>query len=113
MSPETEIVVIVVYVPHSDADAVRAALAEAGAGAIGDYRGCSWSTSGHGRFTPVEGANPTIGGIGVEEVVPEDRIEVVAPRAEARGILRAMVDAHPYEEPAHHVIPVLSAAELP
>lgn len=113
MSPQTDLVVLVVYVPTTDADAVRAALAEAGAGAIGDYRGCSWSTSGHGRFTPVEGANPTIGGIGVEETVPEERIEVVAPRARARGIVEAMVAAHPYEEPAHHVIPVLTAAELP
>lgn len=113
MTPQTELVVIVVYVPHTDAEAVRAALAEAGAGAIGDYRGCSWSTSGQGRFTPVEGANPTIGGIGVEETVPEDRIEVIAARTDARRILEAMIAAHPYEEPAHHVIPVLSAAELP
>ncbi|SJM64033.1 hypothetical protein [Gulosibacter sp. 10] len=106
------LVVIVIYVPTEHAGEVRRALDEAGAGRIGDYRGCSWSTPGMGRFTPLDGARPAIGAVGEPEEVPEDRIEAVAPREAAREILEAALAAHPYEEPAHHVIPVLTAGEL-
>lgn len=106
------LVVIVVYTPSDGADELRRALDEAGAGRMGDYRGCSWSTQGTGRFTPMDGADPTIGAVGTPEQVPEDRIEVVAPRTEARRIVEAMLTAHPYEEPAYHVIPVLSLDQL-
>ncbi len=59
-----ELVKIVVYVPLSHADAVRQALGEAGAGKIGDYSFCSFSSRGIARFKPEEGADPAIGGIG-------------------------------------------------
>ncbi|MGO1182273.1 MAG: hypothetical protein ACTHZ5_04010 [Micrococcaceae bacterium] len=111
-SAADELVVIVVYVPHDDADALRRALDEAGAGRIGDYRGCSWSTSGTGRFTPLEGAQPTIGAVGQPEEVAEDRVEVVAPRDRAREIVEQMLAAHPYEEPAYQVIPMLTLDQL-
>lgn len=103
---------IVFYVPVSDAQGVRAALAEAGAGRIGNYQGCSWSTTGTGRFTPMPGANPTLGAIKQEETVPEERIEVVAERSIAGAVVRAGIQAHPYEEPAYHVIPVLTLKDL-
>ena len=107
-----ELVVVVIYTPTESAEAIRKALDEAGAGHIGDYRGCSWSTTGTGRFTPLEGASPTIGAVGAPEEVREERIEVVAPRARARQIVQAAIAAHPYEEPAYHVIPVLTLQEL-
>lgn len=114
LGPRTsDYVVIVVYVPQVHAADFRGALGAAGAGAIGDYRQCSWSTSGIGRFTPVDGAQPAIGSVGVPEEVDEERIEVMAPLALARRILEAMIAAHPYEEPAHHVIPVLNPRALP
>ena len=107
-----ELVVVVIYAPTQAADAIRRALDEAGAGHIGDYRGCSWSTTGTGRFTPLDGASPTIGAVGTPEEVEEERIEVVAPRRRARQIVQAAIAAHPYEEPAYHVIPVLTLQEL-
>ena len=55
---------LVVFSPITHADEIRQALEKAGAGAIGDYVGCSFSSSGIGRFTPVEGAKPFIGEIG-------------------------------------------------
>ncbi len=110
---ETDYAVIVVYVPVTHSREVRAALGTAGAGAIGNYRQCSWSTTGTGRFTPVSGARPAIGALGEPEEVEEERIEVIAPLALARQILGAMTAAHPYEEPAHHVIPVLNPHSLP
>jgi dinuclear metal center YbgI/SA1388 family protein len=93
----------VVYVPHEDAEAVREAVFEAGAGHIGDYSHCSWSVSGIGQFLPHEGASPAVGSVGSVERVAEDRFEVVAP-AHARGaVLAAMRAAHPYEEPAFDI----------
>ena len=100
----------VIYVPPESAQAVRAAVFEAGAGRIGDYSQCSWSITGIGQFLPDDGATPAVGTVGALERVPEDRVEVVAP-ARLRGpVLAAMRAAHPYEEPAFDV---LSLAPLP
>lgn len=105
-------VVIIFYVPEDSAAQLRTALGDAGAGHIGNYKDCSWSTSGTGRFTPMQGASPTIGEVGAGEEVPEARIEVIAPRDLARQIVEAGIAAHPYEEPAYHVIPVLTLEDL-
>lgn len=88
------------YVPVADAEAVRSALARAGAGRIGDYDQASFSSTGQGRFRPLAGANPAIGEVGEPEVVEEERIEVVLPRSRRTAVVRALLAAHPYEEPA-------------
>ena len=94
---------IVVFAPASATEALRAQLADAGAGHIGDYDHASFSTPGVGRFRPLEGASPAIGSIGAIESVDEERIEVVAPRR-LRGLLVDVIRAaHPYEEPAYDV----------
>ncbi len=108
----SELVVIVMFVPQGDADAVRAAAAQAGAGAIGAYRACSFSAQGTGRFLPVEGAHPAIGAVGIPELVEEERVEVVCERPLARAALEAMLAAHPYEEPAYHVYATLDPSSL-
>ena len=95
---------VTTYVPVADADRVRAALAEAGAGRIGDYDHASFSSTGHGRFRPLEGAQPAIGSVGELETVEEERVEVVAPRVRRTAVLRALLAAHPYEEPAYDVV---------
>jgi dinuclear metal center YbgI/SA1388 family protein len=95
---------LVTFVPHDHADAVRRALHDAGAGRIGDYDHASYTSTGEGRFRPLEGANPTIGSVGEVEVVPESRIETVYPRRLRRGVVSAMIAAHPYEEVAYDVL---------
>lgn len=95
---------VVTYVPHEHAAAMRAALGGAGAGAIGDYDSCTFSTPGEGRFRPLAGAAPVIGTVGAVEVVPETRIEAVLPRSRRAGVVRALLAAHPYEEPAFDVV---------
>ena len=95
---------LVVFVPAEKADHVRDAIAEAGAGAIGDYDRCTFSTTGEGRFRPLEGADPAIGSVGNVEVVDEVRIESVLPRSRRTTVVRAMLTAHPYEEPAYDVL---------
>jgi dinuclear metal center YbgI/SA1388 family protein len=100
---------LTVLVPVGDAEALRAVLAEAGAGRIGDYDHASFSTPGEGRFRPLDGAAPTIGEVGRVEVVDEARIEVVLPRARRTAIVAAMLAAHPYEEPAYDVVELADA----
>jgi dinuclear metal center YbgI/SA1388 family protein len=100
----------VVMVPGEASDAVRAALFEAGAGALGNYRECCWTAPGTGQFRPVDGADPTIGAVGKLEQVAEDRIEVIAPRRARASVLAALRSAHPYEEPAFDVFEL---AEVP
>ena len=108
VNPAGELDKWVVYVPHENAEAVREAVFEAGAGHIGAYSHCSWSVSGIGQFLPHEGASPAVGSVGSIERVAEDRFEVVAP-AHARGaVLEAMRAAHPYEEPAFDIFALVS-----
>lgn len=95
---------LTVYVPADAAPPVRAAMAEAGAGQLGHYDHCSFQSAGEGRFRPLEGADPAIGTVGTLEVVPEERIEVVLPRLRRTDVVRAMIAAHPYEQPAFDVV---------
>jgi dinuclear metal center YbgI/SA1388 family protein len=97
---------LVVFVPVPHAEKVRQALADAGAGRIGAYDSCSWSTEGEGAFRPLHGANPSIGEVGALERVAELRLETVMPRAIREQVLAAMREAHPYETPAYDVVPV-------
>lgn len=92
------------YVPVGDAEAVRAALADAGAGRIGDYDHASFSTPGQGRFRPLEGASPVVGRVGSIENVAEERIEVVLPRSLRGHVVGTLLAVHPYEEPAYDVV---------
>ncbi|HEX6149614.1 Nif3-like dinuclear metal center hexameric protein [Nocardioides sp.] len=95
---------LTVFVPVPDADRVRDALAMAGAGRIGDYDHASFSTPGEGRFRPRDGASPSIGEVGRVELVDEVRVEVVLPRHLRTHVVGAMLEVHPYEEPAYDVV---------
>lgn len=99
-TPAQGLDVLVVYVPEEDAEHLRATLAAAGAGAVGDYTGCAWSVTGTGEFTPRDGADPAIGQIGRHERVTERRIEMVVPPHRRDAVTAALREAHPYEEPA-------------
>ena len=98
---------LVIYVPTTHADKIRQVLAESGAGHIGNYDYCSFSAKGTGRFRPLEGANPHIGEQGKIEEVAEERIETVCPQEKAAEIVNKVKEAHPYEEPAIDVYPLL------
>ena len=95
---------LTVYVPAADAERLRASLAAAGAGAIGDYDSASFTSPGEGRFRPLPGADPTIGEVGRLEVVDEVRVEVVLARSLRSAVVSALLAAHPYEEPAYDVV---------
>jgi hypothetical protein len=87
----------------------RDAVFEAGGGRIGEYERCSWYTAGTGTFLGGEETDPSIGEPGQEEHVPELRVETVVPEELVDDAVAALVDAHPYEEPAYDVYPLADA----
>lgn len=99
---------IVTFVPHADADRVIDALAAAGAGELGDYARCAWTTQGVGTFLPLPGAQPSVGEVGTAELVAETRIEMVLRRDRRTTVITALMAAHPYEEPAYDVLELAS-----
>jgi hypothetical protein len=94
---------VVVFVPWESLDVVRAAMARAGAGAIGAYDRCSFASKGRGTFRGGEGASPAVGRVGRLEEVPEWRLEMVARGDVVEAVVAAMKAAHPYEEVAYDV----------
>jgi hypothetical protein len=97
---------LVVFVPAEALDAVREAVFAAGAGRIGEYERCSWYAEGTGTFLGGEGTSPVIGERGQEERVPEIRLETVYPLDREADVVRALREAHPYEEPAFDLYPL-------
>ncbi|MCX6784360.1 MAG: YqfO family protein [Candidatus Komeilibacteria bacterium] len=97
---------IVVFVPESHAEKVRQAMGDAGAGVIGNYTHCSFSSKGQGRFLPQVGAHPAIGEVGKFELVEENRIEMTCDREKLQEVVAAMKQAHLYEEVAFDVYPL-------
>ncbi|HET9545349.1 MAG TPA: hypothetical protein VFO88_07210 [Gaiellaceae bacterium] len=97
---------LVVFVPREALDTVREALFAAGAGRIGDYARCSWYTQGTGTFLGGETTDPTVGEPGREERVAELRLETVYPVELEAEVVRALREAHPYEEPAFDLYPL-------
>jgi dinuclear metal center YbgI/SA1388 family protein len=94
---------IVTFVPVDLVDMVTDALANAGAGALGDYDRSAFRVDGLGTFRPGPDATPTIGQPGHIEVVREARLEMVLPRRNRGLVVAALRSAHPYEEPAFDV----------
>jgi dinuclear metal center YbgI/SA1388 family protein len=95
---------LVTFVPEADVERVVDALAAAGAGQVGDYERCAFTSSGLGTFTPRPGARPAIGQVGVPEQVAETRVEMVLARDRRTAVVAALRSAHPYEEPAFDVL---------
>jgi hypothetical protein len=98
---------LVWFVPREALDATRDAVFKAGAGRIGDYERCSWYTAGTGTFLAGEGTDPSIGRVGREERVSELRVETVVPAERAQDVVAALREAHPYEEVAFELYPLV------
>lgn len=109
---EERYVKLVVFVPRGHEDAVRDALAGAGAGHIGKYSHCTFQAPGTGTFLPLEGTNPFIGQRGQLERVEELRLETIVPESAVEHAVRAMIDAHPYEEVAYDLYPLANPGRV-
>jgi dinuclear metal center YbgI/SA1388 family protein len=103
---------VVVFVPHKQVDQLRQAMFEAGAGHIGDYDSCSFMLEGTGTFRGGELSSPFSGEAGIFHKEPETRLETIVPVSRLGKLIRAMCDAHPYEEVAYDVYPLENSDPL-
>ena len=112
LSPKADMLnKLVVFVPKSHGEALRAALFEAGGGAIGQYSECSFNLTGKGTFKAQQGAKPFVGHVGERHTEEEERIELIYPKAIERKLLIAMYEHHPYEEVAYDIYPLQNKFE--
>jgi len=102
---------LVVYVPSQDEAVVREAMSFAGAGHLGEYSHCSFRSMGIGTFLPMEGTNPYIGKPGVLEETEEIRLETIVPHHKLAVVIAQMLAAHPYEEAAYDIFPLLNQGQ--
>jgi dinuclear metal center YbgI/SA1388 family protein len=103
---------VVVFTPADDHEAVISGAFEAGAGIIGAYRECSFSSHGEGTFFGTEASDPTVGQRGRRETVSELRVELVCPADRLPDVLSAIRARHSYEEPAIDVYPLHDSRPL-
>ena len=106
VSPRGGLRKLVIFVPEENLDAVAGALADAGAGVIGEYTHCTFRTPGTGTFLGGEATDPHLGERGRLERVEEIRLETVVPAHAADRAVAAAIAAHPYEEAALDLYPV-------
>lgn len=97
---------LVTFCPEADAESVRQAMFNAGAGWIGNYSECSYNTEGFGTFKAGENTSPQVGEIGKRHHEPEVRIETIYPESIERKLISALIESHPYEEVAYDLYPV-------
>jgi hypothetical protein len=100
---------LVWFVPPAALASTRDAVFAAGAGWIGGYSRCSWAVLGEGTFFGGEGTSPAVGQAGRDQRVTEYRVETVVARERLAAVVEALRRAHPYEEPAYDVHPLLDA----
>lgn len=105
-------VLITVTVPTENAEDLRNAICNAGAGVIGNYTHCTSNSITKGTFIPMDEANPYIGKKNRLEVVEEERIETVCDIKILKQVLKRLREVHPYEEPAINIIPLIDKENL-
>jgi dinuclear metal center YbgI/SA1388 family protein len=96
------------FVPASHRDIVREAMFRGGAGAIGNYSDCTFSSVGIGTFRPLAGTNPYIGKLNQLEAVEEVKIETVVPESKVNAMIEMVIEVHPYEEVAFDIFEEIS-----
>ena len=106
---QQQLLKLVFFVPHDHAEKVRNAVFEAGAGVVGDYQACSYNLAGKGSFKPGEETHPYVGEVGEVHFEEEARVETWLPKYKTQQVLEAMTRAHPYEEVAYDLYPLLNS----
>ena len=91
------------YVPKPNAEELRQALFNAGAGSIGNYESCSFNVDGEGTYMGNEDSNPVIGKKGELHTENETAISVTFKKHLESKVLKKLFDAHPYEEVAYEI----------
>ncbi|MBI5448032.1 MAG: NGG1p interacting factor NIF3 [Gammaproteobacteria bacterium] len=91
------------FVPETHLEIVKKAVFEAGAGKVGHYTQCAWQTCGEGQFMPLSGSHAFVGEVNQLEKIREYKVEMVCSKEKMKAVVRALKQAHPYEEPAYQV----------
>lgn len=97
---------ITFYVPESHLEQVKYALFNVGAGRFSNYDQVCWQTLGVGQFRPLQGSQPHIGQHNTLEQVSEYKVEMICEDDLLTKAIAALLEAHPYEEPAYEFYPV-------
>lgn len=93
-----------VHVPVSHRETIKQVIGDAGGGEQGDYTHCSFEIEGTGSFKPGAQADPFIGEIGEIAKVEEVKVEALVPEHSLKRVIAAVLEEHPYEEPAYDII---------
>ncbi len=104
MNIEVNRVLITVTVPTENAEELRKAICDAGAGVIGNYTYCTSNTITKGTFIPNKQSNPYIG--------EKEKLETVCDVKILKQVLKRLREVHPYEEPAINIIPLIDEESL-
>ncbi len=100
---------LVTFSPLQNEETIKKALFSAGAGTIGNYEDCSFSSKGIGTFKGNSESNPVHGSRFELIVAEEIKIEVTFEKHLQGAILKALFAAHPYEEVAYEVYDLQNA----
>ncbi len=110
LSPRAgDLVKLVCFVPKDFIQNVSQAVFKAGAGRIGKYDSCSFQAPGTGTFRGDEGTSPFVGIPGEFHWEEEIRFETILPARLSSAVIEALLAAHPYEEVAYDLYPLLNA----
>ncbi|MDI9311366.1 MAG: Nif3-like dinuclear metal center hexameric protein [Limnohabitans sp.] len=94
---------LVTYTIPENAEKLRNALFDAGAGKIGNYEDCSFNSKGIGTYMGNENSNPEIGARFEFVEAEEIKIEVTFEKYLQSKILKALFSNHVYEEVAYEI----------
>ena len=103
---------LVFYVPESHLESVKQAVFAAGGGLYEGYDQCCWQIAGQGQFRPLQGSNPFIGKTAQISTVDEYKVELICSADNILATTKALIAAHPSEQPAYQIIPFLSLTDL-
>ncbi len=105
---ESSLLLLCFYIPNDHLEPVLQAIFKAGAGKFKQYNRCVWTTRGQGRFRPLENSDPFLGKQGEDTELNETKVECIVPEDKRSAVKKALLAAHPYEEPAYHFIRIVS-----
>lgn len=100
------------FVPESHLEEVKQALFSQGAGKIGAYDCCSWQVLGSGQYRPLQGSQPFMGETGKINRLSEYKVEMVCDDVLIKQVVKVLLQAHPYQEPAYEMYKVFSMGEI-
>lgn len=103
---------LIFYVPESHLESVKKAVFAAGGGSYKDYDHCAWQIKGQGQFRPLAGSKPFLGEVNRIQYVDEYKVEMLIDDNRAHDVAAALLEAHPYQQPAYGFIRFMSIHDL-